>query len=182
MDMTLEKIWQEYRAALKAFLHSKLSNPADVDDLLQDILIKTFEKRGELKDQTALKSWLFQVANNAIIDHYRKNATRSDTSAAEDWHKQDAASIEQDLAVCIRPFIASLPYDSAELLTRIDLEGISQKDLAAEMGISYSTLKSRVQKSRGQMRKLYEDCCKMTLDTEGRVADYQEKSDSCKNC
>ncbi|KZL19421.1 ECF RNA polymerase sigma factor SigR [Pseudovibrio axinellae] len=181
-QVTLEDIWEQYRSALKAFLRSRLSNPEDVEDLLQEILIKTFQRRGQVKDQASLKSWLFQVANNTIIDFYRKAATRNDVTAAQDWHTQQGEMVEQDLAVCVRPFIASLPEETAQLLTRIDLEGVSQRDLAVQMGVSYSTLKSRVQKGRSQMRKLFEDCCKMTLDTKGRVAEYQEKTGGCKNC
>ena len=39
--MKIEEIWLAYRAALKRFIHAKVSNEADVDDLLQEILIKT---------------------------------------------------------------------------------------------------------------------------------------------
>ncbi len=180
--MEPDQIWQEYRSALKGFLHSKVSNCADVEDLLQEILLKTFEKRDDLKDQQALKPWLFQVASNAITDHYRKKATRSDVSAAESWHTQETGSIEEELSNCIRPFVASLPPESADLLTKIDLEGVSQKELALKMGISYSTLKSRLRKGRSQMRKLYEDCCKMTYDQQGRIVDYHEISKTCKKC
>ncbi len=42
MKLDIEQIWLDYRSRIKAFLHSKVSNPADVDDLLQEISIKTF--------------------------------------------------------------------------------------------------------------------------------------------
>jgi RNA polymerase sigma-70 factor (ECF subfamily) len=53
--MTIEKIWSEYRLSLKAFLHSKVSNDSDVDDLLQDILIKSYENLGKLKSGDKIK-------------------------------------------------------------------------------------------------------------------------------
>jgi len=68
--MNIEKIWLEYKTALQRFLHSKVSNEADVDDLLQEILIKTYSNLSTVKDQTSIKAWLFQIANHTIIDFY----------------------------------------------------------------------------------------------------------------
>lgn len=47
--MNAEAIWQEYQMSLKAFLHKNVANPDDVDDLLQDILLKSYQNlhRGE---------------------------------------------------------------------------------------------------------------------------------------
>ena len=66
--MNIEEIWQEYRAAIKRFLHSKVSNEADVEDLLQEILIKTYSNLHTVKEQASIKAWLFQIANHVIID------------------------------------------------------------------------------------------------------------------
>ena len=57
--MNIEKIWLQYRARLKAFLQSKVSNPDDVDDLLQEISIKTFAGLNQLRDHSKVQSWLF---------------------------------------------------------------------------------------------------------------------------
>lgn len=80
------------------------------------------------------------------------------------------------------PFISALPPAKARLLTVVDLEGQSQKDYAAQNGISYSTLKSRVQSARDDLRGLFDDCCNLTLDARGSVAEVQPKSGRCKNC
>ena len=41
--LKLEDVWTQYQQAVKSFLHSKVSNPDDVDDLQQEILIKTYQ-------------------------------------------------------------------------------------------------------------------------------------------
>ena len=80
-----------------------------------------------------------------------------------------------------RTLYQSTARQTAELLTAIELNGISQKDLAIEHGVSYSTLKSRVQKGRQQLRQLFEDCCQFSFDQHGNVIDYDSKS-NCKDC
>jgi len=178
--LNIERIWQEYSSSLKALLKSKISNPDDVDDLLQEVLIKTHEKIGTLKSQDKLKPWLFQLANNTIIDFYRKRRSNEKIEEDDLWNGHNEEAMQQKLSDCILPFINALPSSTARLLQAIDIEGRSQKSYAAETGISYSTLKSRVQRGRTQLRGLFEDCCHLELDRYGNIIDYQGKSECCK--
>ena len=180
--MDIQTVWQAYRDNIKAFLKAKVPNPDDVDDLLQEILIKTFDNLHSVQSEAKIKSWLFQVANNAIIDFYRKRGRVAQLEGEALWYQQDEESNEQALSRCIEPFINALPEDSSALLTAIDLHGQSQKQYAAEHGISYSTLKSRVQKSRERLRGLYEECCHLSLDKQGNVVDFEPKDSNCKGC
>jgi len=180
--VNLEKIWAQYRSALKAFLHSKISNATDVDDLLQDILIKTYQNLDKVKTQESIKSWIFQIANHTIIDFYRRNGKHNDLSQDDLWFEDDGPDIKQELSHCIEPFIQALPKESAQLLEAVDLNGVAQKEYAQTLGISYSTLKSRVQKSRTQLRQIFDGCCQMSLDSQGNLMDYNLKGDQCSKC
>ncbi len=180
--MNIEMVWQDYRGGLKTFLHSNVANPDDVDDLLQDILIKTYQHLDDVKDPSKIKSWLFQVANNAIIDFYRKRAKGKDLREDERWYIEGEKTVHQELSRCIAPFIQSLPADEAKMLSAIELEGLSQKEYAEQYGIKYSTLKSRVQKSRDKLNHLFSDCCDLSLDQQGNIMDFHEKKHRCKGC
>ena len=178
----IEHIWAEYQSALKGFLHAKISNADDVDDLLQEILLKTHSNLHTLRSTASIKPWLFQVANHAIIDFYRKKSKPTDLRAEDLWYEDNEVDLQRQLAKCMVPLINSLPRDNAELLTNIDIDGLSQKEHAKNMGISYSTLKSRVQKSRSQLRDLFEDCCHLSFDRHGNVLDCDSKSGRCDTC
>ena len=87
------------------------------------------------------------------------------------------------LSLCIEPFIQALPEQTASLLLAFDIKGQSQKALAGEQNVSYSTIKSRVQKSRGDLKNLFEQCCNLSLDKQGNVIDCELKPESgCGNC
>lgn len=180
--MELEQIWAEYRSGLKSFLHSRVSDPAEVDDLLQQILIKTSDNLESIRSDQSIKGWLYQVANRTIIDFYRARARERDVSAEDLWYSENDDHLQQALSQCIVPFISALPSDSATLLTRIDLEGQSQKAYAEEHEISYSTLKSRVQKARGELRKSFERCCSLTLDQFGNITDCDPRPGKKGSC
>lgn len=182
----LEQVWGEYQQSLKSFLYSKVNHHEDVEDLLQEILIKTYQNLSTLKDADSIKSWLFQVANRTIIDFYRKRARNQRDQELETddlWFENGERELEQEMSACIAPFIQALPESNASLLSAVDLEGQSQKALAEAEGISYSTLKSRVQKSRGELKALFEGCCHFSLDKNGSVVDYERKGDGkCRQC
>ncbi|ACJ31713.1 RNA polymerase ECF-type sigma factor, putative [Shewanella piezotolerans WP3] len=180
--MKLEQIWSAYRSKLKAFLHSKVSNPADVEDLLQDILIKTHSSLGSLQKGDSIQSWLFQIANRTTIDFYRKKNRIKELEPEELWYEERKENIKAELAPCIEPFLKALPDDMAQLLRAVDLEGQSQKAYAEELGLSYTTLKSRVQKGRSELRGLFEGCCHYNLDSQGNLLEFEQKSVNCKKC
>jgi len=180
--MNIEDIWLEYRAALKRFIHAKISNEADVDDLLQDILIKTYNNLNAVKTQKSIKSWLFQIASNTIIDYYRKKG-RAQAINIEDLLSLAEHQVKKvDLSNCILPFVNALPDEHASLLTAIDINNQSQKQYAEQLGISYSTLKSRVQKSRGLLKQVFDDCCYFKIDKFGNVYDYDVKTQKHDGC
>lgn len=180
-DSDIETIWNEYRQRLKAFLHSKVSDPGDVDDLLQEVLIKTYQKLDSLRSSDRLKSWLFQIANNAIIDHYRRQARATELTTALSM-EESAGEDSHALEACIVPFLDALPETQRYILKSTEFENRPQKELAEETGLPYSTFKSRVQKARSDLRKLFEDCCHFSVDGQGNIIDYRSKSDYCKNC
>lgn len=180
--MTFEKTWLQYQTNLKMFLHSRVSDPDDVDDLLQDIMIKIYENYHSVKSEANVKSWLFQVSYNTIIDYYRKKRKAKKMSASDLWYEDTKLDPLTGLAKCISPFISALPRECAKLLTDIDINGQSQKEYAVKLGVSYSTLKSRVQKGRKQLRKLFVDCCHLSTDMQGNIIDYEPKLDHCDEC
>ncbi|WP_095498256.1 RNA polymerase sigma factor SigZ [Paraferrimonas haliotis] len=180
--LSFEQVWNEYRQSLWAFLNSKVNNHADADDLLQDILLKSYDKLSSLEDITRLKPWLFQIANHTLVDYYRRQKNLHHTDDVELIAQLDEPSITHELSRCIGTFLKGLPEESAQLLQAIDIEGVSQKAYAQQHGIPYSTLKSRVQTSRQQLKRLYERCCQYDLDSRGRLMDFHPRNNSCKNC
>ena len=180
--MNLENIWTEYQSALKAFLTKRVPNPDDVDDLLQEVLIKTHDNLSSIRSTDSIKSWLFQVANRAMMDYYRDRAKSGVLENETLWFEAEEKSIQQEFISCISPFIAALPEESSALLNAIDLQGESQKEYAKKIGVSYSTFKSRVQKSRDLLKGVFEGCCHFSVDKKGNIVDYIPKNGNCGDC
>ena len=82
----------------------------------------------------------------------------------EDYHP----GASQDFEKCFVPFIHALPKEDRELLEKVDIHGVKQKELAASMNLSYSGLKSRVQRAREKMKNLFSRCCEIKFDSSGQ--------------
>lgn len=183
--MNIEHIWNDYGTHLRGFLVSRVNDPDDAEDLLQEILIKTHKQLGSLKDPKKFKAWLFQIARNTLIDYYRKPSRNSSSETLPelaDTQEEDSEAQENlrlELSQCIKPFMKDLPQKYREVLEAIDLQGHSQKELAQQLGLSHSTVKSRVQRGRQKLAALFQECCAYEVDARGTIIDYETKSECC---
>ena len=186
--MEFKQLWQEYRHQLRNFLLSKVKNPSDVDDLLQEILIKTYQKLNTVKEADKFSAWLFQIARNTLTDYYRKS--HRDTSHQQivekaiftDEESEQYEQVRRELTKCIRPFLQQLPPKYRDAIEAVDLQGMSQKALAIELQLSHSAIKSRVQRARHMLRELFHECCHYQLDVRGNLVDFESKSANCSSC
>ena len=96
---------------------------------------------------------------------------RPDPNAASD----DTPAL-RELAACMRPLVEQLPPTYREALTLVELEGVTQVDLASRLGVSVSGMKSRVQRGRAMLRDSLLACCEVSRSATGGVLDYAARS------
>jgi RNA polymerase sigma-70 factor (ECF subfamily) len=170
---TTTQIWNEYNAKLHAFIVRRVSDRSTADDILQDVFLKTHRRLHELKDGAKLQSWLYQIARNAIIDHYRERrlSTESLEELPADGPDASDAAV-RELAECLRPMIEQLPEHYRDALILADLDGMTQREIAERHGISLSGSKSRVQRARTMLRDQLDACCRFEFDRRGSVVGY----------
>jgi RNA polymerase sigma-70 factor (ECF subfamily) len=63
----------------------------------------------------------------------------------------------------------------------VDVDGKTHRRVADDLGLSVSGMKSRVQRARGQLRELLEQCCVIGLDRTGAIATVRSATTGC-NC
>jgi RNA polymerase sigma-70 factor (ECF subfamily) len=172
----------EFLSRLRAFIRRRVESDADADDLLQDVLAKLVERGGSVSEES-VPAWLFTVARRAIIDRYR---SRSATiTSEEDLTRSDepGGDASGELALCLEPMLTLLDKEDQELLRRVDMKGQSQAEIARELGVAVSTVKSRTQRARARLYAVLTDCCSVATDSRGRPYDFElRKGKSCSRC
>lgn len=170
-------MWNTLRTELLAFVRRRLRDESAAEDVVQDALAKGAAERERLRDARRLRAWLFQITRNALVDHYRR--TRPVEELPDDLSDDlpaepdaSAASVEEELTRCLTPLIERLPEEYREAVVLAELQDMKQRDVAGVLGLSLSGAKSRVQRGRRLLREMLVDCCDISVDARGRVADH----------
>lgn len=183
----VKAIWQQFHQRLRGFILQRVNNPADADDILQEVFVRIYQHLTTVREGDRLQSWIFAIARNAIIDYYR-NVKRQpeftseatlDTLVMDD----DPEVFNQQMASCLRPLLEHLPKSYREAVQLAELEGMTQAAIAQELGISLSGMKSRVQRGRQKLKELLQTCCQIEMDATGNVIEYEMKDlPMCRSC
>jgi RNA polymerase sigma-70 factor (ECF subfamily) len=184
---TLQDIWAELGVRLRRFVGSRVRDPHAADDVTQDVMLKVQAQLDALPPGDKLPAWVFAVARNAIVDHYRARAVRDHAALDEVGPVAEAGGNEHrdvisELTPCLTRMVEHLPEPYRQAMKLADLEGLSQQAVADRMGISLSGAKSRVQRARQQLREMILDCCTVERDARGNVTDYDTTERSAGYC
>jgi RNA polymerase sigma-70 factor, ECF subfamily len=173
-------IWNKHHKELYAFILGQVKCADQAKDILQDVFLKAHLHASLVKDPQKIRPWLFSVARNAVTDSFRKTkhypALRSEIS---DPKTESEESKRFNTENCVRGFIAQLPDGYRQALIRSDLHGESQKALSASLKLSYSALKSRVQRARKMLKESLESCCRIIHDKYGNVIEHIPLNEKC---
>jgi RNA polymerase sigma-70 factor, ECF subfamily len=177
---TVAPVYLEYEAKLRGFVQKRVRDKDEANDILQQLYVKLYKHCEQLQDVRNMNAWLYQIARNAVYDYYREQGRTlpvEDESKLEEKLQQD--SEQQDSESLVLPLINMLPTEYAEPLRLSEIEGISQKEIAERLGMSYSGAKSRVQRGREKLKELFLECCHLELDRKGALVSATAK-ESCR--
>lgn len=171
-------LWQEFGPSLRGFLARRVPPGVEADDLVQEVFLRVIRGLATLRSTERPDAWLFQIARNALRDSLRarlRRDGRTDSLEGDLPAEPDPAvdrAAEAELAPCLTAMVGRLaePYRTAISLT--SLQGVTQAEAARQLGISFSGMKSRVQRGRDQLRQMLVACCTIAVDVRGGVSDF----------
>ncbi len=169
-----------HRRALFNFLLRSVRDADRAEDLLQEVFLRVIQNASDFQGQAKFTTWLYTIARNLCVDHARKMSHRRHASldaapAGRDsgaMHERIARSDpppdRQAVAPALRDRIAhaveALPEEQREVFLMRQLQGLSFADIAAVVGVSENTIKSRM---RYALERLQES-----------LADYESYKDA----
>jgi RNA polymerase sigma-70 factor, ECF subfamily len=173
MATLIHDLWSEHRARLRGYIAKRVREDDAVDDILQTVFLKASEKLHSLKSRGSVAAWLYRIAANAIVDHYRSRKSWEELPAdiAAPESKRDYLA---ELASCLQPLIDDLPDPYRTALVLSEIEGLPQREVADRLHISLSGAKSRVQRGREKLRRRLLDCCAIETGRRG-IIDYEPR-------
>lgn len=178
--MKTKEIWNNYSEDLKRFIVSKVKDQVVADDILQDTFIKIHTKRHTLKETSKLKSWIFSIARNSVMDYFKTtNQSFEIPNLESETEIEEHAHTE---AECLRGILSRLPKKYRTPLFLSDIKGLKQAEIAKNLDLSLSTVKSQIQRARKLVAKGFMDCCGFVENDKGVLIGEIKDRDQCKVC
>jgi len=115
-DSVFHRLYDDYHQDVFQFLIYLVKNRHLSEDLMHEVYIRAFKAYDRFEGKSSEKTWLFSIAKNVAIDHFRKTAVRKKHSAEHfDWETQQLASSER-----VPEEVASLNEDKVLLYKTLD--------------------------------------------------------------
>ena len=172
-EKSLEILLLRYKRIIFKTIVSKVKSTELAEDLFQDTFIKIINtlKTGKYNEEGKFLPWALRIANNLIIDYFRKNNARkmiSESSSNSDTfnvftHMECDSTpwIEQVMQTELYSELVNgvelLPAAQRELIEMRIFQGMSFKDIAEEKEISINTALGRMRYAIQNLRKLMEE-------------------------
>jgi RNA polymerase sigma factor (sigma-70 family) len=163
------------RGRLKNFIAQRVPDPAQAEDILQDVFIAYVTAYRLPEAIELVGAWLYRVARNRIVDGFRKKREQALPQAAEEddevsWLDSVLAGSDQGpeaaysrslLLAALAEALDALPKNQRDVFIGHELEGLSFKQLSQASGVGVSTLLARkryaVLALRASLQTLYDE-------------------------
>ena len=149
---------EAHRATLYRVAYAWCHDNALADDLVQEALYKAWARRGQLRDESALKAWLVSIMNHCWLDHLRR---RREFEDVEHWQDElesvgdtpETCCGREQVVACVRAAVERLPLGQRQVLTLVDLEEFGYAEVAGILEIPVGTVMSRLARARANLKK-----------------------------
>lgn len=137
------------------------ANRDDASDLAQEVFVKAYRSLAGFRGQSAFSTWLYRIAVNTCVDYTRRQARSGWLQLQDDavsaptepgldpQHELERKELRSDLVGAI----AGLSWKLRTALILHDVEGLTHEEIAAVVGCSIGTTKSRLFRAREEVRR-----------------------------
>ena len=159
-------LFHAHKARVYSLCLRMTNNSAEAEDLTQDAFLQVFRKLSTFRGESALSTWLYRIAVNTVLMHFRKKSPCQFSLDTPCGNNGDAKPLRREygtrdnrLAGCIDRItlsraIRELPEGYRKVFLLHEVEGYEHQEIAEFLGCSTGNSKSQLHKARLRMREL----------------------------
>jgi RNA polymerase sigma-70 factor (ECF subfamily) len=163
---SFEALIQKHKNKIYAFILSKIRNRDLAEDIFQDTFIKVINslQKGKYNEEGKFLPWVMRIANNLVIDYFRKSKKMRTIAPTDDFDIFDILqdgekNIEDNLVnnqihKDLRKLIEHLPENQKKVLKMRYYAELSFKEISESTGVSINTALGRMRYALINLRKL----------------------------
>lgn len=172
MNCDVPELWSEYKQLLYHYIRKRVPDEDDAKDVLQEVLMKVYGFCSTRSGVANVKSWLYQIAHNTIMDYHKQKNKFSEFGDAFELAEEKSTAIAREVESWVDPLIRLLPPEYAQPLLLSDIQEMKQQDIAQQLGLGLSATKSRIQRARQLLKAEFLECCLIEFDEQGDITEF----------
>lgn len=157
-EIAYKILYEKYYEWLCNYVFRLCENKKLSEDIVQDMLMKFYQRREHINITSSLKNYLFTSCHNQFLQHLRKKKISFDDLDAMKW-EVIASSVnpqeppQKNRLKQLHQLIDELPPRCREIFIKSKLENTKYKDIAIDMDISVKTVENQMSKALKHLRK-----------------------------
>ncbi len=178
------EIVRRKRRRVLGTVYHLLGDPADVEDVGQDVFVRMFRSLAQLRSPEVFESWLYRLTVNTVYDHLRKRRRRIETPFStlheEQLHHLDATvssrlfdreEQSKENRELLGRLLDDIPAGDRSLLLLKEMEGLSLNELEQVYGVRANALKVRLFRARKRALQAFAEMEANSRKSPGRSAE-----------
>ncbi len=152
-----------HHATVYALALSYTKNPADAEDLTQQIFIRAYDRLATLRELDRFLPWLQRISHNTCKNWLRQRSWATtgfeavkDAGFAETAPSPEDIALKAEIEAVVREAIGTLQETDRKLMEARYIEGASYKELQVESGLSYAAIVNRLKRAKQKVRRRIE--------------------------
>ena len=162
---TFEEVYEKHFSGIYNYIYGQILHRERAEDLVSDIFIKAMNNYDRFDPTRAsVKTWLTNIARNALIDEYRKSSLRNHASLDDEEanytepSKEDEYQVFQDAtAQEVKELLEKLTPGERDLLGMIYFQNMKNEEIGIVLGINAKAVSERHRRVLRKCRRLAED-------------------------
>ena len=148
-----KQFFQLFYKDIYRYVFNRVSDKIEAEDLVQEIFLKFWNSRTSIKSSGFVKTFLFTIAKNRVIDHYKKFKFDSEEISENTFIDEAILSPSETLKELVSELIKELPkaHKTVFMLNRFD--GFKYQEIADSLGISVKTVEKYMSSTMKVLRE-----------------------------
>lgn len=156
-----ETLYQRHRSTLLRYLTRQLQNQAIAEELFQEVWMKVINARERYQSSAKFRTYLYHIAHNLLIDHYRKKRPESNNSnpgngtleqIVDPVSNPERQASNQDKVQTLLELVSGLPDEQRETFLLKEEAGLTIEEIATTTETGTETVKSRIRYAMNKLR------------------------------
>ena len=146
-------VYNRYCEPLYHYLWSRLGESESARELLQEIFVRLWQSRERLRPTRSLKPYIYRMANNLIIDYYRRQKVRIQYKELEKNRTSEGSNENPELKTLIKLALQTLPDKLRTVFILHHVKKYTYDEIAEMCQVSKKTVENRMKKAIVHLRK-----------------------------